>query len=199
MRGWLNEMIINETKYTYDDVRLLYDGLKRSVKFWIFRIILAGIGIFSLYSAYKMIYKNFEWFKSIWSDGKLDADGWMTILIIFLDLVLGIVLLIFSIITIRLLSRRFYNKRYKNASARHMEFREDIILVSSEKDGIKTDSTLEYETCVNYVEKNDSISIEFEAKDTGGKRFLLVHNDGYKIGSKDELIALLNRKGCKAL
>lgn len=192
-------MIINETKYTYDDIKLLYEGLKKSVLFWIFRIILAGLGIFSLYSAYNMIYKNLEWFKNVWSEGKLDTDGWMTILIIFLDLVLGIVLLIFSLIAIKLLSKRFYKKRYKNASARHMEFREDIITVSSEKDGIKTDATLEYETVISYVERNDSISIEFEAKDKGGKRFMLVHNDSYKVGSKEELIALLNRKGCKAI
>ncbi len=185
-------MIINETKYSLEDIQYMYSQVHKTKRVIIIKIIylLAGLLMFS--NLLNGILKNKEWFSYLFSTHvSLDATGVLTLSLFTLEFLFGIACFILFFNYSNIMIRQLYNRHYKNLPERHIEISQDYIKVTSESNGAKEETTFDYSNIKSYKVKGNSLFLLFDAPQKATNVYLALHNDGYKSGSLEDVLKLL--------
>lgn len=86
------------------------------------------------------------------------------------------------------------SRRYKKSrSTQELFWGEEEVLSKTSREGISEESHIAYTVMDRYFEKNEAIYIRLKSEKA--KLYLVVRDDGYLEGSKEELLELLEGKG----
>lgn len=184
--------IINETKNTYDDIKYMYRKAKLSPLIIGCRFFFVIAGLYMFAEAMRLIQKNVAYFNYVSASGNMDAMGVLLVCLIVLMFLLGIFFIVFNFYFLKLSIYRSYKKIYSKWSARHIEFGEDALLVSFEENGIKSNSSIQYDIIDSYSRCNNALYIALKNEKKANK-YLCLHDDCYLQGNVDDLVALLEK------
>lgn len=104
----------------------------------------------------------------------------------------GIAFILYGFLRIRLGGCLLYKKN-KFLLSRNIKFNEEEVTVISQGNGMEQHSSFEYSSFTHYYERNNALFIEIAIEKH--RLYLVVHDDGYVSGSKDEAVRILESKG----
>ena len=183
-------MIKNRTRYTEDDIRLICGNIKINKKFVKKTVISLIIDfLFVIYCVYLCFrFSSGEWFLSI---------GNLGCLIILASLIFACYNIYKSIFGIISYKKNRLNRIINNSDIdmeRYMELSEKCIVVTTEKNGVVNDRKFGCELVKGYLQTRDSIYIKTVLNDQQ-EVYIILHNDGYIEGSKNETLEYLKKLG----
>lgn len=177
-------MISNTTTLTKKDFYSLESyRIPSAIPMWIVMFLGGG---YILYNFAPYIYY-------ILSDNYIVDSHSAVIAVIFT--LIGTAFVLFGIFYLRIISLVTY-KRSADSLKRSYRFLDEGIEVIAETEKINQQCIFKYESLCSFREVNDSVLIQLNVS----KRplFLILHDDGYTSGTKEEVLALLESKGiCK--
>lgn len=123
-----------------------------------------------------------------------EFDSLKTAVTVFVSCAAGIIFIIYAFLHNRVVANASY-KRNIAALERIYQFTNEGVNVSVLAGGIDQKSLFKYSSMLEFFEKNDSIYI----KVLFGKQkmYLIMHNNGYIAGAKNDAIAVLEANGVK--
>lgn len=104
----------------------------------------------------------------------------------------GLLFIIYGLCHVRFGGYLLYKKN-KFSLSRNIKFTEEEVTVEAQGKGMGQHNSFEYSSFTHYYERNNSLFIEIAAEKQ--RLYLIVHDDGYVSGSKEDAIRLLESKG----
>lgn len=187
-------MIINETKNTYEDIKYMFRKAKRTPLIIGCRLFFVIGGLYLIVEAFNLIQKNMGYFNYVSGSGQMGMDGVLLIALIALMILLGIAFFIFNFFFVKFIIYRNYKKIYSKWAPRHMEFKEDVLEISFEENGVSSNVSIQYDLFDAYSRCNDAVYIAVKMDGKKANKYLCLHDDAYLSGNVDELIQLLDEK-----
>lgn len=176
-------MISNTTTITKKDYQSLKRFRRFSVRSVLFSLIQLTCGGYLVYMFCPIIYHL------------LTRHYYLSVISIVQTVtftVLGLVFIFAGIFSERFRSNMLY-KRAKSVAKRTYNFTDEGIETIVRSELMEQQDLFKYELMTRYYEMNNSLYIKLKIEKQ--KLFLIIHNDGYTSGSKEEVVALLESKG----
>lgn len=190
-------MIINETKYNYDDVQYMYSKKNKTGRIIIARIVFMLGGLLMFAGFAMSIFRNRFWFANLFkgsiSVGVQDA---LAIAFFAFEFLFGIVCFALFFTYNKLFVKQMYKRYYKKMPERHIEISDDEILVTSKSKDMKEETSFKFSRVKGYCQKNNALYLTIEGQGTSTDLNMVLHNDGYKKGNLAEVLELLEKHKC---
>lgn len=191
-------MIVNETKYNYEDVQYLYSKKNKSGRVVIARIIFVLGGLLMFVSFAMSIIRNRFWFANLFKgDVSINAQDVLALLFFAFELLFGIACFALYFTYNKFIVKQMYKRYYKKMPERHIEISDDEIRVTSKSKGMKEETVLKFSRVKGYCQKNNALYLTIDGQGAATDLHMAMHDDGYKKGTLTDVLELLEKHHCK--
>lgn len=183
-------MIINETKVSYEDVKLMCYKQRNRHPFLRSRVILASSGVFCIFTSTKAFIKDLEYYIEYISEYEEIRNSALMLLGVFL---LGVLVIISTFFYWKYVAYKAY-KKIRNGPIQHIEFNDDVMKITNKQDEIERCTSIKYSIIKSFFLYKDGIGIVINNKTLQQYEYIFVHDDSYISGDAESLISLLSKK-----
>ena len=181
-------MIVNQTTISEADQDFIRARLRRQPAVIIMRIIVILISAYLLFFGGLGFYAQFRWHEQPVYD-----QFWYAV-----SLALGSFFL-YRTIFLKQTARRRDSKAQSLSVPRTYTLDENGISVQYSVNGVSTSAQFAFENAECYWDTADAVYLRVSGMEKKQKRYMCFRDDGYTVGNREELTALLESKGIRRM